>query len=550
MAIEPSLLSQLRSTASVAAMRNGRATAFLGFDACDPVLVQRWARDGLLPNFSQLLGRAACAPVLLDPRYYVASLWTSFATGRDPLTNGYVCWAAIEPGTYRDVPLAVGPHLGTPLWEVLSANGRSVSVIDVPHSWLPSALDGSMVVDRCSHDRRGLARSLPASLCEELDDRVGVPRHASSSSEVVGPCDVVHRVGPLRSSDEQVELHRDLVADREVAAGSVVELLERDRPDFFCAVLADTHCVGHQLWHLHDPGHHRHDRLLRDVLGDPVLASYRQADRTLGEVLLRLDQDAALFVLLSHGMGASHDGSALLEPLLARLAASWRGDARRRHPLARAADAMSTTTQRAHLTGRAVSHVLRRTAVSSTEHARIERSNEPWFALPGAQSLGAVRLNLVDREPSGSIAAGSDASRALSFLRTSLLELVNVDTGRPAIEHVEIEPPDAPGPFRERLADLVLHWRHDGLLQRVWSPRVGLVATSPGHWRSGDHRDRGLLMVSGPGVRGGARPALRIPDITASLLASQGCEPAGVDGRARADLLPAGSRQSGPSRVG
>ena len=483
---------------------NASKGVFIGFDACDPVLVQRWATEGKLPNFARLFAGGARAPIVHDPWYYVASLWPSFTTGRDPLSHGYVCWSEIETGTYVDTDVPVGPHLGTPFWETLSARGRRVAVIDVPHSWLPTEIDGVVVVDRCAHDVRGSARSFPASVSGELDDRVGPPVFTSGSRSVTGPCDRAYRAGALRTVDEQMTLHRELEAARRVATDGALSILERNDSELVCAVFADPHCVGHQFWHLHDGDHPRHDPVLRQQLGDPLFGSYHHADQTLGAVFDLVDaDDTTIFVMLSHGMGPAYDGSALLEPVLARAAAEWRDE--RCPPV--------------------------------PEQVPVERASEPWFAVPGPQQLGGVRLNLAGREPAGLIAPGEEAEQAVATLDQCLRELVNVSTDESAVASIEWTDGRVPRRPDDRFPDIVVRWRTDAPLLRVASARLGEISTPTGHWRSGDHRERALLLVAGSGIVAGDRPPLRVSDITATVAASLGCPLPDVDGRARPELL-------------
>jgi hypothetical protein len=179
---------------------------------------------------------------------------------------------------------------------------------------------------------------------------------------------------------------------------------------------------------------------------------------------------------------------------------------------------------------------LRRFGATTTAHTGVDRAAEPWFAVPGPTSTAAARLNLVGRERNGVIHPGAQAREALAFLDLALRELVNVDTGHPAIANVETH---APGEHDGgRRPDLAFRWSAEVPLSRVWSPRLGQLACGPGSWRTGDHRCRSLLLALGPGIARGARRSLTIPDVTATLAASLDCEMPAVDGRARSDLLP------------
>jgi hypothetical protein len=123
------------------------------------------------------------------------------------------------------------------------------------------------------------------------------------------------------------------------------------------------------------------------------------------------------------------------------------------------------------------------------------------------------------------------------LLSEQLLELVDVESGRPAVASVDATAGRFARNWLDTLPDLVVTWRDDAPLTRVWSPRLGQVATT-GHWRSGDHRDEGLLLVAGSGLRAGVRPAVTMADIASSVAASIGVPLDDADGCVRRDLLP------------
>ena len=84
--------------------------------------------------------------------------------------------------------------------------------------------------------------------------------------------------------------------------------------------MGESHCTGHQLWHLHDPSHPGHDpELVRRLGGDPMREIYRRLDSVVADHLERLGPDDTAYVLFPHGMTAHHDGTHLLDKVLHRL---------------------------------------------------------------------------------------------------------------------------------------------------------------------------------------------------------------------------------------
>lgn len=60
----------------------------IGLDACDIVLLQRWAEDGDLPHFAQLMREGVRGRLFSSAAVMQGSIWPTFATARDPGEQG------------------------------------------------------------------------------------------------------------------------------------------------------------------------------------------------------------------------------------------------------------------------------------------------------------------------------------------------------------------------------------------------------------------------------------------------------------------------------
>jgi hypothetical protein len=126
------------------------------------------------------------------------------------------------------------------------------------------------------------------------------------------------------------------------------------------------------------------------------------------------------------------------------------------------------------------------------------------FALPTNNMTGAIRLNVKGREPSGLVAPGVEYDALCDALTEAMLELVNADTGRPAVRWVRRAAELYRGPRLGDLPDLFVEWDHDVPITTLSSPRIGTLTLPYRGDRTGDHRAGGLLLARGPGLRGGA----------------------------------------------
>jgi predicted AlkP superfamily phosphohydrolase/phosphomutase len=506
----------------------------IAIDACDPTTMVELAEAGACPTIQALLERGATADVIVPSGVFVGSIWASLSTGRRVASHGFYCWAEVDE-SYEVVDRPIAAVRGERYWERLAKEGRRAAIIDPPRAPLPEvAFEGVMVTQWGSHDRDGAPACFPADLLAELGaDGPGHPLADAvpdGCAPPMAPCDHALRGGRRRSAVEEDALRARILDALERKDALSLAALRRGGWDLFATTIGEAHCVGHQLWHLHDPGHEWHDPVRAAEVGDPVSEVYRRIDRSVGEHLALAGDDTPVYVLLSHGMGPRVGAEHLLDEVLHRIAqrdVSSPARALLRKGLGR--------LPRPAL-GRLLHRRYRSTPVPDVGPALPARADRPCFAVPNGASVGAVRLNVRGREAAGTVAP-DETTAMVDELRTALLELVDVDTGRPAVASVRStdEVHDrSPG---DRLPDLLVEWAGTRVIDRLWSTRVGLVSMRDPSWRAGDHHDRGLLIVKSPRVIRGSRPdPIDVIDIAPTICGSLGVALPEADGRPRADL--------------
>ena len=122
------------------------------------------------------------------------------------------------------------------------------------------------------------------------------------------------------------------------------------------------------------------------------------------------------------------------------------------------------------------------------------------FQLPTDRN-SYLRVNLRGREPSGIVAAGKEYDALLTHIESEFCALVNVDTGRPAVEAVFKIHELCPGPRVDELPDLAILWSSDAPIASVQSPRLGRFDLRVREERTGNHRPGGFLLARGPRIR-------------------------------------------------
>ncbi|HTU01803.1 MAG TPA: alkaline phosphatase family protein, partial [Candidatus Sulfotelmatobacter sp.] len=375
----------------------------LGLDAADRDLVRGWAEDGDLPCLAKLLESGVTIPVSTPPAVLEGAVWPTLITGSSPASHGMFATLKIKPGTYEVEEAMRADRLPTPpFWAQLSRAGKRVAVIDAPFARPVRGLNGIQVTNWGAHDAWAWPRSSwPARLVRDLVRRFGphpVPR-----------CD-----SPGRSLHDYESLRDCLISGVEKKTALLRHCLALEDWDLFFGIFSESHCAGHQLWHLMDSEHPRHAPEAPHSLRDALRAVYRALDAGLAALLDAVPPGTHILLLLSHGMGPWYDGSHLLDALLDRLTQQLVRGAPRSGPTWSPHPARGLLWR-----GRACLPPLVRQKVRELFPGPVARlwtwthpaPTFPWhtksaFAMPSYNMTGGIRINLKGREPAGLVEPG------------------------------------------------------------------------------------------------------------------------------------------------
>jgi predicted AlkP superfamily phosphohydrolase/phosphomutase len=509
----------------------------ISIDGCNASLVQSFAAAGHLPNIARLLANDARAVVENPYGLLVGAVWANFATAQKTERHQFYCWEGIDHRNYRKK--FVYPEFTKTypnFWKTISDQGKRVCVVDIPHAPV-DVLNGVSISEWGCHDRHFGFRTHPPERARQIHETIDLHPVMSLrpyEPEHFSPDDEYCRAGEHRTDDEQVALAEGLATGADRRRRLINSLLQEEPWDLFMAVYSEVHAAGHQMWHLHDVTHPKHNPALVERLGgDPMLSLLKGIDTAIGEHKAAAGADATFCLLMSHGMGPHVDGTHLLEELLDRLNADFTRGGRtlsNSEPAPKPAKAPLAALKK-RISAR-LPRRLRELAWSLNE-AVFEgplRAKKLFFMQPNNTVFGGVRLNLKGREPKGLI----DPKNADAFchrIEEELLALRDVSTGEPIVRSVTRTDAHHARSATDEFPDLLIDWERDRIPEKVWSETVGLVERPYTHWRTGDHRLDGLLLASGPGLGSGRQATLATEDIGASIAARLGVGLGKVDGR-------------------
>lgn len=504
-------------------MSNLAKVLFIGIDAADKDLIMQWSRAGDLPNLNKLFETAAWGVTQNPIGLYVGAIWPSFYTGVSPARHARYCYKQLQPGSYEVKRVSAREVKNEPFWDALNRSHKRVSVIDVPKTFTSQLSNGLHIVDWGSHDPDEAGFSVwPESVATEIEKKFGI--------------DAMDNCNGFRTTGEEFRDFRDTLIHRVRKKTELSSYyLDQGKWDCFLTVFSESHCVGHQCWHLHDDKHPKYNPKLVEVADNPIKEVYMAIDDGIGELIKKVGDDAHVVVLASHGMGPHYDATFMLDDILRRLEGEPPPQ-KRRSSLAQIATAFWKLLPR---NLRNIASPLRKKArvsfgVDKSAHYDRRRS----FNMPNNDAYGAIRINVVGREPRGLVSPGEEYDEYCETLTQDLMEFVNVTTGEPLVKAVLRSADLYEGDNLHYLPDLLIEWNRSAPVSEVYSSKTGSIKGEYKRCRTGDHTSEGLFFISGPFISPGQVNAqVSVMDLAPTIAAITGVELVNVDGSSIAPLI-------------
>jgi predicted AlkP superfamily phosphohydrolase/phosphomutase len=468
-------------------------------DSMEPDLLREWSGDGTLPGFAHLYENAAYTELVSAVPGLPGASWPEVNSGLAGSKHGVYfpphqyCEGEIEPRRLRPDELAPERFY----WNIAADHGLAAAAIDQIHTAPMQSSSASQLVDWGAHDRLHRPSSAPPELLAEVDETYG--------SYPMDDCDGFHggnSVGYghlterlLLGAERKTNLSATLVADRSW--------------DIVSTSFGEGHCAGHQMWHLMDRSHPRHDPSETEDQKNAIKRIYQDIDRGMARTIEAAGDDAVVFVVAAKGMTMLTGGHQLIPEVLHRLGLGA--------PLA----------VRRRLWSRVPSSVrsrLLRTIPGSVRN-RAAVGQSPGFD-PGASAVSSlndqdvgIRFSIRGRDPHGSVSDES-VEEIKAQLAEDLRNLMHTESGEPIVENIIFADDDWDPVRAYTIPDVLISFRKDiGLIESCVSPKTGTVRGRVGS-RTGNHNGHNALWVLGSNIDSHTHiDGARTVDIPATMLA-------------------------------
>lgn len=298
----------------------------VGLDGATNRVIDPLVAKGELPNLARIARegvRGAVRPAgpILSPR-----IWTTFATGLPAEAHGIEGW--VHEGPRGGLLLYSNLDRTAPaLWNVASAEGRSVGVLNWLMTQPPDRVAGVMISDHAvpgvTESRLPLARAIASRKFGPSDAEVTAPEIAVAYA---WPPEWVARTREIRATEEPPltsvaspfggegpvdGFMHGVYRDDELTVRTALDVEAELRPDLLMVYLPGVDRVSHFLWQGIEvpsdpqPGREVYESAHRERQREQLLAYYRFADALLGQLLTRFGAGDFVFVLSDHGFEAA-----------------------------------------------------------------------------------------------------------------------------------------------------------------------------------------------------------------------------------------------------
>jgi len=259
----------------------------IGLDGATWTNLRPWIEQGKLPHLGKLVAEGASGPLTTTIPPVSPSAWVSFATGCNPGKHGVFDFVFPRQNAYDIGVVNVNMRAAPPFWQVIEDAGGQVGLASVPITFPPQPIQGWTVCGFIVPNEQA-AYTQPPELKQQIKE-----------AGLVWP---LHEFEGHRSRDPRKFL-QDMRSFDE-SRTRVVTWLMKTRPwDLVAFVIKTTDTTQHEVWHLLDPQHPRHDPEMAATVQDDIVAFFQAMDACVGQLVQTAGPETTVIVMSDHGGG-------------------------------------------------------------------------------------------------------------------------------------------------------------------------------------------------------------------------------------------------------
>jgi predicted AlkP superfamily phosphohydrolase/phosphomutase len=506
------------------------------FNVLDPLI-----ESGYLPNIANLIAGGSRANLETTFPPITAVAWSSFMTGKNPGKHGIFEFVRRDHRSNREMAVNASYRKGRAIWDLLSDAGKQVIVHNFPCTYPPHEINGLMIADFMTpRGRRDF--TYPASLLGELEEHFGNYRLHLSQTYAEGNVDAV--------LDE-------LFDELEYKAKVTEYLMTKYSWDAFFQYFWGTDRIQHELWHIIDDQHPRHDKREAAAYRDRVYRYFSRVDEIVGRLIELVADDSLVLIASDHGFGPAHKYCSLNMWLLQEGFLKLKSDVATRAK--KFMFSMGLTPELAFKLTRRIPRTFRPARGVSSQPGASKLLGKFFLSFNDVDwnrsvafskgNYGQIYINLKDREPNG-IVSTAEYDDVRNDIIERLRALTDKSTGKAWVGKVFRREEIYSGPLVDEAPDIAFlpaDMRYLPLGNADFTSNKFMVDA---FGISGCHRMDGVMIARGDGIERGLKlDTARIYDMMPTLMYMSGeGVPEDVDGRVLTEVICAEYLAANPIR--
>jgi len=451
-------------------------------------LILPWIEEGELPTFKTFYEEGTTGNLKSSVPMITPQMWGNIVTGKNPGQHGlFDFWQRGNDGRFKEIN---GSQVkAKPIWRILSENGLSSGVVNVPFTYPPQKINGFMI---SGEDAPGAHPSIayPNKIYNEIVEKFGRYRLKD-----IFP-------GGRKKEDYLTLVQEDIEKQTEVLA----YLISNKKWDFFLTFYSAAAITQHYFWKDMQQGNNEY----RDV----IKTAYKSLDAAIDRLVKAAGEDTNVFIISECGAGPLISGiqinTWLQKEGFLTFKKSNRSSSGKMVQKSREKSFMRSKISgfRKNVQGyipKSWFFFANKNAhwLKSWIQAFLANSDIDWsktYAFSRGKE-GDIFINLKGRDPYG-IVERDQYEKVRDDVIEKLSALIDPSTGKRAVERVFKREELYSGPFIEFAPDLLIGWVDSAYMPTESDKDKDSIFVE--RWRenmnwptSGSHRIEGILLAKG-----------------------------------------------------
>jgi predicted AlkP superfamily phosphohydrolase/phosphomutase len=495
----------------------------IGLDGATFDIILPWIRKDALPTLRRLMKRGVYGNLISTIPPVTSPAWPSFMTGKNPGKHGVFDFVGRGKGyskilkTSRDIKAKT-------LWKLLSDQGKTCIVVNVPLTYPPEKIRGCIVTGMLTPP--GTCYAYPFEVYEELK-KIGYELEIKNYEKYSSPKELLTYLVRIAFKRTKAVLH----------------LMDKfSNWDFCMLVFRGTDVIQHNFWQ------HK----------DIIFQFYQKIDELIKDLINKARNETNIILMSDHGFGSAHKFFHVNYFLnymgLLQLGGNYslrgnyldiKGYRHAKTSLWKIMLKMGITKERIHELAQKTNTLSILQKVSGKVKIEIPKTKRSidWKRTKAffSSSIGpsaAIEINLKGREPEG-IVTKEEYHEIRELIIKELLEVKDPENGRSIVQDAFRREDIYYGPFLLDSPDIVFLTNN---MEYIATDRIygNNLVSEPFRKGRGTHRMNGILIAYGPDIKDGGEKIerARIIDLAPTILHMFELEiPEDMDGKVLIDIF-------------